>query len=208
MPRFRLILLLMVCLASSISILMAQEWEFAREKDGIKVYTRHEQQSNLKSFKGEIDIEGDIKTISALIEDVKNFDRWDEDVIEISLLEHAEGKMLKYYVVYNVPWPFKDRDLCVEAVINQDQATGSKQIVARSVPEAVPLNEERERIVEYWQRWTIQPMENGIIHLVVEGFADPAGDIPAWIVNMAITDTPFNMLVSIRGAIESPKIIK
>jgi hypothetical protein len=205
---FRPILILLVCLLSSAGKLTAQEWEFAREKDGIKVYTRHEQESNLKSFKGEVDIEGDITTISALIEDVKNFDRWDEDVSEIRVLEQEEGKMLKYYVVYDVPWPFKDRDLCVEAVIAEDQSTGSKQIVARSVPEAVPFSEETERIVEYWQRWTIQPTGNGTVHLVVEGFADPAGDIPAWIVNMAITDTPFNMLKSIKDEIESPKGVK
>jgi hypothetical protein len=52
--------------------------------------------------------------------------------------------------------------------------------------------------VDYRQKWIIQPEKKGYIRLIVEGFADPAGDIPAWIVNMAITDTPLNMLSSIR----------
>ena len=177
---------------------MAQDWEFAKEKDGIKVYTRYENESRYKSFKGEIDIKADISAVSSLIEDVKNFDRWDEDVTEIRVIKHDQGKMIRYYVVYDIPWPFKDRDLCVEADITTDKASGSQLIQARSVPDIVPLNDDMVRIVDYRQEWIIQPEKNGYIRLIVEGFADPAGDIPAWIVNMAITDTPLNMLSSIR----------
>ncbi len=178
--------------------IIAQDWEFAKEKDGIKVYTRYENESRYKSFKGEVDIKADIAAVSSLIEDVKNFDRWDEGVTEIRVLQHVQGKMIRYYVVYDVPWPFKDRDLCVEADITTDKASGSQLIQARSVPEFVPLNDDRVRIVDYRQKWIIQPSGNGNIRLIVEGFADPAGDIPAWVVNMAITDTPLNMLNSIR----------
>jgi len=182
--------------------LLAQEWEFAKEKDGIKVYTRFEKESQFKSFRGELEIKADLAAVSALIEDVKNFDRWDEDVSEIRILEQEEGKRLKYYVVYDVPWPLKDRDLCVEAVITADQATGSKLILASSVPGAVPLNDDLVRIIDYRQKWILQPKENGIVHITIEGFADPAGDVPAWIVNMAITDTPLNILRAVKETFE------
>jgi hypothetical protein len=86
----------------------------------------------------------------------------------------------------------------VEAVISADQATGAKLILAGSVPEAVPLNDELVRIGDYRQKWILQPKENGIVNIIIEGFADPAGDIPAWIVNMAITDTPLNILRAVR----------
>ena len=178
---------------------IAQDWEFTKEKDEIKIYTRYENGSKYKSFKGETEFLADFAAVGALIEDVKNFDLWDEDVSEIRVLEQVRGEMLKYYVVYDVPWPATDRDLCVEALITVDQATGSKVIQARSIPEAVPLNDELVRIVEYRQKWIIQPKGNGMIHLTIEGFADPAGDVPAWIANMAITKTPLNMLESARN---------
>ena len=182
----------------------AQEWEFAKEKDGIKIYTRNEPGSHFKCFKGELDIKADASVVSSLIEDVESFAKCDEDVDEIRVLEQVKGKMLTYYVVYDVPWPFKDRDLCVEATITTNQAEGSIKISAKSVPEAVPLDEDKERITEYWQNWFIQPGENNMVHIVLEGFADPAGEIPAWIANMAITDTPLNMLRAIKETIESP----
>lgn len=202
MINIKYILVSLLILLSGRGTAWAQEWEFAREKDGIKVYTRFEKESKFKSFKGELDIEADLSEVSSLIEDVKNFDRWDEDVSEIRVLEQEEGKMLKYYVVYDVPWPLHDRDLCVEAVITADQATGSKLILARSVPEAVPLNDDLVRIIDYRQKWILQPKENGIVHITIEGYADPAGDIPAWIVNMAITDTPLNILRAVKETLD------
>ena len=198
MSRTLIQLIFILSLSFPLGKIIAQDWEFAKEKDGIKVYTRYENESRYKSFKGETDVQADIAEVSALIEDVKNFDRWDADVSEIRVLKHEQGKMIRYYVVYDVPWPFKDRDLCVEADITTDKASGSQLIQARSVPDIVPLNDDMVRIVDYRQEWIIQPEKNGYIRLIVEGFADPAGDIPAWIVNMAITDTPLNMLSSIR----------
>ena len=198
MINMKYILVLLLILFSGQGTLFAQEWEFAKEKDGIKIYTRFEKESKFKSFRGELEIEADLAAVSALIEDVKNFDRWDEDVSEIRVLEHEEGKWLKYYVVYDVPWPLKDRDLCVEAVITADPSSGARLILARSVPEAFPLNDDLVRIADYRQKWILQPKENGIVHITIEGFADPAGDIPAWIVNMAITDTPLNILRAVR----------
>jgi hypothetical protein len=100
--------------------------------------------------------------------------------------------------VYDSPWPVSDRDLCVEAVITDDPETGIRLFNAKSVPEAMPEEEDLVRIVHYWQKWIIQPRENGKLLLTVEGYADPAGDVPAWLANMVITDTPLNMLKAIR----------
>lgn len=191
-------LILIFFIISAWHFATAQEWKFAKEKDGITVYTKEQTTSNCKSFKGETELLAELSAVSGLIEDVKNFDRWDEDVSEIRVLEHEQGRMIRYYVVYDVPWPLKDRDLCVEATISSDLATGAILFVAKSIPEAVPLDDDNVRIIDYWQKWIILPEGNGKVHLTVEGFADPAGDIPAWIVNMAITDTPFHMLKSIR----------
>jgi hypothetical protein len=180
------------------NLVKAQEWEFESEKDGIAIYTREEAGSNFKAFKGEVEIQADFNMVCSLVEDVKRFDEWDEDVQEIRVIEHVENQLVRYYVVYDVPWPFTDRDLGVKAEITDDAITGARMLVASSEPELVPQNPDLVRIVNYWQRWTITPKDNSMVHLTVEGFADPAGDIPAWIANMAITDTPLNMLREIR----------
>jgi hypothetical protein len=198
--HFKTILLLFFIFA--MGKILAQDWEFEWEKDGIKIFTRYENGSHYKSFKGETDIYADFSATCALLEDMNKFDQLDDDISEIRFLAMSPGKMLKYYVVYDVPWPFTDRDLCAEAYIIKAQSNGPEVIEARAVPEAVPLYEDRVRIVNYWQRWIIQPEGHGLIHLTLEGFADPAGDIPAWIVNLAITRTPFNVIKAIKDQLK------
>jgi hypothetical protein len=180
----------------------AQQWDLEKDKDGIKIYTRPEPGSNFNAFKGETEVHAELDAVIAIIEDVEQFDEWDEDVKQIRVLEHEPGKMLKYYVVYDLPWPFQDRDLCVEAIFSTDQDNGATLLASRSIPQTVPLTDDLIRITAYWQQWILEQKENGIIHITVEGFADPAGDIPAWIANMAINDTPLNMLQEIRKLME------
>jgi hypothetical protein len=203
MNRLRNLFILFPLLLVFAGNMAAQEWTFSSEKDGIKVYTRSEKDSQFKAFKGEVCINSDVAKVSALVEDVEKFNEWDDDVSEIRVLASEPGKLLRYYVVYDVPWPFQDRDLCVEAVITTDPATGVKQFIANSVPDAVPINDENVRIIDYWQKWIIEPVADGTVHVIIEGFADPAGSIPSWVANMAITKTPLNMLDFVRHGVEN-----
>lgn len=180
----------------------AQQWTLKKDKDGIQVYTRDEPGNNNKAFKGETEVHAGMEAVSAVIENVELFDDWDEDIIEIRLLEHQPGKLIRYYVVYDVPWPFQDRDLCVEAVFSSDNTNGIRQLKSKSIPNAVPEDEDIVRIENYWQCWTLSENKDSIVHITVEGFADPAGDIPAWIANMAITESPLNMLENLKKALQ------
>jgi len=58
------------------------------------------------------------------------------------------------------------------------------------------------RIKNYWQKWTIIPMEKGVIKLVLEGFVDPGGTVPAWLYNMVITDTPLKVMREVQKRVE------
>jgi hypothetical protein len=41
-----------------------------------------------------------------------------------------------------------------------------------------------------------------MVHLILEGYADPGGYIPAWLYNMVITDTPINVIKKVRDRIQ------
>jgi len=174
--------------------LHAQKWEFVKEKDGIRLFTSPVKYSSFKSFHGEIDIRGDFEKVSALIGDPTNLDWWGDDVKSIKVLFYEKSKNIHYYLVYDVPWPFADRDLVADVQISEDPATGTKTIYSRPLPDVVPLNPDLIRVTDYWQRWTLQPMKNGMIHITLEGFIDPAGNVPAWLYNMIIVDIPLRLL--------------
>ncbi len=180
------------------------EWKLAKEKDGIKVYTRDEPGSSVKSFRGETTFRADPEVVLELLVDVENFDEWDEDISELKVLERKEGISFTYYLVYDVPWPMTDRDLCVVAEIQKNEETGEVYIIAKPMSHLVPETGERVRISEYWQKWTIQPHQGGMISLMIEGFADPGGSVPAWLSNMVITDSPLEMIGAVKERSQNP----
>jgi len=182
--------------------LSAQNWKFIKERDGIKIYTRSEESTALKSFKGEADLKTDMERISKVILKIESYDLWNDDINEIKMLGYEKDKYIKYYLVYDVPWPFNDRDLCVEAMITNDPVTGISVVLATPLSGVIPENPDMVRITNYWQQWTMEPAGNGMIHLTLEGSVDPGGSIPTWLINLAITDTPLKIMRKVREQVE------
>ena len=137
--------------------------------------------------------------IYMLLGSAKNFDWWDKGFTTIKVLKHEDQKFIQYYFIYDMPWPVTDRDLAVESVIKLDTITNQYTVSSRPLPNAVPENPDLVRITNYWQKWTVQPMEKGNIHITLEGSVDPAGNIPSWVYNMLVTDMPLNAIKSLRN---------
>jgi len=185
--------------------LCGQPWEFIKEKDGVKVFTRNETNSSLKAFRGEIIFKADIDKVNLLVGDANNLDWWDKAICLKKILEFQKNKFIKYYIVYDVPWPLSKRDLTLEALISIDPVTGVRTVSAKPLLNVIPENKDMVRIKQYWQKWTVQPMNSGYVHEIIEGFVDPLGNVPAWLYNMTVTETPINVLKALRERTLSSK---
>lgn len=182
-----------------------QSWEFIKERDGIKVYTRKEPGTALKAFKAVMVIHSTMEMIATVVGNVKNFDWWDDDIRELRVIQHKENVMTQYYLVYDVPWPLQDRDLCADARLTIDSVSGKKVIYATPLLGVIPERPDMIRIKNYWQRWTVEPLPDGMKRLTLEGFVDPGGIVPAWLYNMVITDTPLNLMREVKKRVELPR---
>jgi hypothetical protein len=198
---FRFILLFHVAVALSCSM-VAQSWDFIKEKDGIKIYTRKESGKSLKSYKGVSDINAPAKKVFDLIEDVNNTDWWDKNFNQIKVLNYEKYKRAQYYLVYCLPWPVTDRDLCVDVTVTVDTVTGEGRITAGPLPGVIPERNDRVRIKEYRQTWTVTPIGEELAHVELEGYIDPAGSIPDWISNMLIIDSPMKVISGVKQRLE------
>ena len=188
-------------LLTSLSLL-AQSWDFIKEKDGIKIYTRKEVGNSLKSYKGVCDIHAPAAKVFAMIEDVNNTEWWDKNLNQIKVLHYEKQKRAQYYLVYDLPWPVTDRDLCVDVIATTDPVTGVSKVIAGPLPSLIPESNDMIRIKEYRQTWTITPAGKEMAHVVLEGLVDPAGSIPDWISNMVIVDSPIKVINGLRQRLE------
>jgi hypothetical protein len=198
--QFYLIFLFFFTLMLSDSI-EAQSWDFIKEKDGIKIYTRVETGKTLKSYKAITDINARAEKIFALMEDINNIDWWDKKLTHIKVLLHEKDKRTQYYMIYELPWPVTDRDLCVDVTITLDSVTGVRKINAVALNDVIPELNNMVRIKDYQQTWTIIPAGKELTHIVLEGFVDPAGTVPKWISNMLIIESPIKAINGLKEAI-------
>ena len=198
MKNYYFVILITLFSLTTCRDLSAQSWVFVKEKEGIRLFTRKEANSSVKSFKGDVYLHTQIEKVYSLITNVKNFDWWDDDISEIKVLHYEKDKVIQYYLIYDVPWPIADRDLVVDSHITIDPVTGIISVEARSLLNVIPEKPDLVRIKKYWQTWTLVPVEKDLVHLILEGSVDPAGSVPAWLSNMVITETPLKVIRSVK----------
>ena len=192
------IVIFTVCLTITTDESYGQSWNLVKEKDGIRIFTRKDSNSSLKSYKAETTFRADLDKLSLIIGNAKQLDWWDKNISEIKVLASEENVFTQFYLVYDVPWPLANRDLVVDARISTNTVTGERIIVSKPLLNVIPEKPGLVRIKKYWQKWTIQPAANGNVHLSLEGFVDPGGNVPAWLYNIFITETPFEVMKAIR----------
>jgi hypothetical protein len=199
--HIRSLLLIVFFVLQSSLILKSQSWNFIKEQNGIKIYTRSETGSAVKGLKGEVDINASTSDVLALITNIHKICKLQGDIRDVMIYHYEKNKLIKYYLVFDTPWPLFDRDLCVEGKIDYNLATGKCTIVSKPT-NLVPVDPDRVRITKYCQNWIIEPIGTGKVHLTLDAFVDPGGVIPAWLINMVMEDTPLNLLKAIRDELE------
>lgn len=190
------LLLLLPCWSS------AQTWKFIKEKDGVQLYTRHETGRGLKLFKGIAEMNIPADKIFALLENVNRTDWWTKDVTQIKVLFYEKYKRAGYYLVYRLPWPFKDRDLCVNVTSTIDRPTGESRLIAVPSGSCVE-NSACVRVKDYWQEWKIRPIDKNRSRVELEFYINPGTSLPNWLINMVLSDSPIKVIRTMRKYLQA-----
>ena len=199
----RYIIGLLFLIQGLVSTLSAQSWEFVKEEDGIKIYTRQEAGKALKEFKGVTVINAPVEKVFSVVEDVNHIEWWDENLIDIKVLSYEKNKRDKYYMVYDSPWPVSNRDLYAEVTVVIDEAKRVYTITSVALSSGIPGDDDQVRIRDYRQKWTITPAGENSTHVVFEGYIDPAGKIPGWLSNKLLIQSPVSSILGLRKRLEN-----
>lgn len=174
----------------------AQPWTLVKEKDGIKVYTRTESNSSWKSYKGEVTFKAPIDKVNVLLGTQGIYDWWPNEITNVKVLGSETDQSIQYYMVFSLPWPFKNRDIVSETTITTDK--GVSTYAAIPLPHKVTEKRDFIRIKDYRQTWTVRPEGKETVHVTLEGSVNPGGDVPAWLFNMVISETPLKTINALR----------
>ncbi len=182
---------------------MNSEWEFKKEKEGIKIFTRESKESNIKELKITFRLEASLSSIVALISNVDAYQNWVYRCsMSKTLKKINDFESFDYYRV-DFPWPLSDRDMVVLTKIEQDANTKVITALTTCRPEVAEKVDDFIRITDHTNQWIFTPISSNITDVHYTLKSDPAGNIPSWLVNMAIDQGPVQTMMRLRKILKS-----
>lgn len=167
------------------------KWELRKFENGISVYSRTAEGSNIKELKSVFQIKTSLSSIVALLDDFESYPQWVYRCAKSSTLKKTSDQELIHYQSVAPPWPVSNRDIIVKVDLTQDPVT--KVILQKStcIPDYIPRVEGHIRVVLFKALWTLTPLKNGLVNVEYQLLLDPGGMVPAWVINLGIVDGPY-----------------
>jgi hypothetical protein len=181
----------------------SQSWSLAKDKDGIKIYTRKIEGWGIKEFKGVITFQAPFKDVVNAIKDVAKHDQWQHDTKNTKLLKSVGDNEIYGYSVVDAPWPVADRDNVTQYKIRQE----SPKVICIDMQAAAGIHPEvsgNVRVKRMKGQWRVEDKGNGLVEVTQQAVAEPGGSIPDWLANSSVIDAPFGTLKGLKFYLTNP----
>jgi hypothetical protein len=184
------------------------DWNLKKDENGIAVYSRKTNSSDFKELKSIAYVKTSLNSIVSLLSDWENYTQWVYKCGESKTLKKISSTELIHYQTVVAPWPAENRDFVVNVTFTQDEKT--KVVTIKSVCNAnyIPHVAHHVRITEFNACWTLIPLKDGTIQVNYQLLVNPGGYVPAWLVNMAAVDGPYETMVHFKEWIIKEKYQK
>ncbi|MCU0422100.1 MAG: START domain-containing protein [Bacteroidia bacterium] len=173
-----------------------QKWKLVKNSQGIQIYTSSSPEFPVKGIRAELELETDMRTLLQVIMEVEKYPEWVYACKETSIIKKGTNEVLFYYVT-DAPWPVSDRDQVSQFNLTH-KADGVVEIQSHTVDGIVKENEDRIRIKQSKAFWRFTPIGANKIKGEYQLFFNPAGLVPAWLINLFVTEGPYQTFIEMR----------
>ncbi len=187
-------------LTAHCSLTLAENWQLAKDEDGIQVYLENSADSQYQSFRGVAVIKADVPTLSYLQENLTIACKWLYACADMRLLK-VDGDSTFIYLTTSLPWPASPRDM-VLSVQTEQSADGSVIRHLSAVSDMEPVVPGLIRVKQLQGVWQMVPKGERETEVTYQLQAEPAGDIPSWLANRFVIDAPMVTLKTLRAVAE------
>lgn len=198
------ILMSTLILLSLSNLSLAADWQLADNKQGIKTYLMDNPNSAYKSSKGQVTIKAPAKQIAEALEDTDHACKWLYSCKVFKIIEKKDKEYWSYGQT-KMPWPTSDRDVILYSVV-KEKPNGTITITMTAEPNKLPKEAGYVRVSKVEGLWQFEPIDKQTTLVSYQAAIDPSGDIPAWLANQYVLDSPFETLKSLRTYMETGKI--
>jgi len=183
------VIALVIGIISIINLNAQADWELKKDKDGIKVYLREVEGSDIHEYKAEAILEGKVSSYIAVMKDVDAYPELYKHTKEVKLINENDTFHV-HYIATNTPWPVKDRDAVYSSTYSQHYDTKLVRIDMKIEQGYMKPNDDYVRMEKATGFWLFYQIEPNKVEVTYQMHAEPGGSIPDWIINMFLVDTP------------------
>jgi len=179
------------------------EWALKKDKDGIRVYIRKIEGRMYREFKGIVEIETTLTRALALLDDSDACEEWLYRCESARILQRSGLRERHVYQVTNLPFPAATRDAIIKVTL-LDYQTGRIRVDLQSTPDFIPATS-LVRIRDSYGTYLLEQLDEHHMRLTWTQYVNPAGNLPAFVVNALLTDVPFKSLKNFRETVQKEK---
>ncbi len=179
-----------------------ENWELKRDENGIAAYSRKLDNGRYKEIKVLCEIRCTAEQLMAALKDIDHQKDWSYATKSASIINRKPNGDLLYYAEIALPWPVSNRDVVIDLSFRRDSLSRQIHIRASSVPGALPEKKHLVRIPFSLAEWTVTPLVGNRVAIVYTFSANPGGELPAWLVNMAASTGPYQSFLKLKRMLE------
>jgi START domain len=184
--------LLAIFLSKAILLFAQNEWELSREENGIKVYTRKEENSKFASVKVECNLTGTIEKLVTILKNVDSNKNWVYNTKLTHSVRTISSNEFIYYAETFLPWPLRNRDEVINMLFIKDSTQKTLTVKATGITGEIKEKSGIVRIPYFNGLWNVVTTDEKHISIIYFLTVDPGGSIPAWAYNMFVSKGPYN----------------
>jgi hypothetical protein len=180
------------------------KWKLKKNKNGIEIFTTQSDTSAFMAFKARMTIQGSVGAFVAVLQDLDHMPDWGYNIEYARLLEKSGDTLVIYYSEASVPFPFANRDgIYLNRFIWNNQSRQLK-VDIELLHNYLEVKEKLVRVKGNGE-WLVKVLGDDSLEMIFRMQVDPGGEIPAWLVNMFIDETPYETMVNIREMMKKPE---
>jgi len=197
----KFVLFLAGCLFLSVAAFSQNVWELRKDENGIRIYTRQKEDRKLLAYRIETQISGNLEEVYRQVIDFHGNKKYLDRIDTLRILEKKKDQQILIYMMFNVPWPFRDRDFVNRMLIDVQEDT----VRLESSPGRgeIPPKEGVIRMQEFSEYWVLAKKAENLTALSLQGYADPGGSLPDWVINLFVVQEPHTLVRGIKMEVES-----
>lgn len=188
----------------SVSGQQHDDWKLEKDKNGIRVYSRHLQDSKLKEVKVTCELNATLSQLVAFVSDIDHYKDAVYRVADAYVVKRVSDREFYFYNQTAMSWPVSNRDLVMHMRFQMDHITRTLYIRGVNVPGMVPEKKGVVRISHWQSLWTIHEIADNKLRVEYLFSVDPGGELPIWLVNALIAVGPYHSFSNMEELLSRP----